>query len=95
MTAKNIGTPTVFSKQALDSFETYGFPRRMEREVSLPVQGHLMETNTKVKTPGGPATVIRQITVDLKSKMSAERGSSSKDSRYMLSEIGIIIKNRS
>ncbi|KAK1921388.1 mitochondrial ribosomal death-associated protein 3-domain-containing protein [Papiliotrema laurentii] len=68
ITAEHVGTPTVFTKQAVQAINSFGLPRRMDKEFKS----------------GGPATVIRSATVDMASRFQSEAGSSSQDSRYML-----------
>ncbi|WWC57585.1 mitochondrial 37S ribosomal protein mS29 [Kwoniella dejecticola CBS 10117] len=65
----NVGKPTTFPKATFDKLRAFSLSKKVEQELS---------------SNGGPASVIRQSTIDLARQLDANKGKSSKDSRYVL-----------
>ncbi|ORY26490.1 mitochondrial ribosomal death-associated protein 3-domain-containing protein [Naematelia encephala] len=67
--SRSVGSPTTFPQQSFGRLQTFGLPRKLEKEFA---EG------------GSPASVVRQRTVDLARTLDAARSSSSADKRYMI-----------
>ncbi|WWC67298.1 mitochondrial 37S ribosomal protein mS29 [Kwoniella pini CBS 10737] len=67
--SENVGRPTTFPKTTFDKLKLFGLSKKVEQELSA---------------NGGPASVIRQSTIDLAKQLDGSKAKSSKDARYVL-----------
>ncbi|WWC90199.1 uncharacterized protein L201_005132 [Kwoniella dendrophila CBS 6074] len=67
--SENVGKPTTFSKSTYDKIKSFGLSKKVDQELSA---------------NGGPASIVRQSTIDLARQLDSAKGKSSKDSRYVL-----------
>ncbi|KAK8844749.1 hypothetical protein IAR55_006599 [Kwoniella newhampshirensis] len=67
--SEHVGKPTTFSKGSFEKLKAFGLPRKVEKELS---------------TSGGPASVVREATVDLAERLDSAKSGSSKKARYVL-----------
>ncbi|WVQ64300.1 uncharacterized protein L199_002462 [Kwoniella botswanensis] len=67
--SENVGKSSTFTKTSFDKLKVFGLSKKVERELS---------------SNGGPASVIRQLTIDLSKQLDGDKGKSSKDARYVL-----------
>ncbi|WVF66537.1 hypothetical protein IAT40_001277 [Kwoniella sp. CBS 6097] len=66
---EHVGKPAVIPKAAFEKLKASGLPKNLEKELS---------------SSGGPASVIRESTVELAQKLDGGKDKSSKDARYVL-----------
>ncbi|WWD22697.1 hypothetical protein CI109_107190 [Kwoniella shandongensis] len=67
--SEHVGKPTTFAKGSFEKLKAFGLPRKLEKELSA---------------SGGPASVIREATVDLAKRLDGAKSGSSKAARYVL-----------
>ncbi|WRT63202.1 uncharacterized protein IL334_000105 [Kwoniella shivajii] len=66
---ENVGKATTFPKSTYEKLKSFGLSKKMDKELSA---------------NGGPASIVRQATVDLAKKLDSDKNKSSKDARYVL-----------
>ncbi|OXG23617.1 mitochondrial carrier protein [Cryptococcus neoformans Tu401-1] len=65
----NVGKPTIFSQDVQDKLKSFGLPSKIDKEFA---------------SAGGPASVVREATLDLVKRVEGAKAGSSKLARYIL-----------
>ncbi|KIR53788.1 mitochondrial carrier protein [Cryptococcus gattii Ru294] len=65
----NVGKPTIFSQDVQDKLKSFGLPSKIDKEYA---------------SAGGPASVVREATLDLVKRVEGAKTGSSKLARYIL-----------